>query len=80
MHHKLSPSETREISPSESASLRRPPLGIPESAEYLGTSVRHIRRLISERRVTSYKLGGRVLLNPNDLDELLVKGRREARQ
>jgi excisionase family DNA binding protein len=59
---------------------RRPPLGIPEAAEYLGTSVRHLRRLIAERRVVSYRLGGRVLLSPDDLDQLLTSGRREARR
>jgi excisionase family DNA binding protein len=62
-----------------STPARRPPLGIPEAAEYLGTSVRHLRRLIAERRVVSYRLGGRVLLSPDDLDQLLTSGRREAR-
>jgi excisionase family DNA binding protein len=57
---------------------RRPPLAIPAAADYLGTTVRHVRRLIAERRVTSYRLGGRVLLNPDDLDELLARSRREA--
>ena len=60
------------------SSTRRPPLDIPAASEYLGTTVRHVRRLIAERRVASYRLGGRVLLSPDDLDELLAKGRREA--
>ena len=58
---------------------RRPPLDIPASAQYLGTSVRHVRRLVGERRVASYRLGGRVLIDPDDLDELLARSRREAR-
>ena len=57
---------------------RRPPVGVPEAAKYLGTSVRHLRRLIAERRVASYRLSGRVLLDLDDLDELLARGRREA--
>jgi excisionase family DNA binding protein len=57
---------------------RRSPLNIPGAAEYLGTSARHVRRLIAERRVASYRLGGRVLLSPDDLDELLARSRREA--
>ncbi|MGD0985697.1 MAG: excisionase family DNA-binding protein [Acidimicrobiales bacterium] len=57
---------------------RRPPLRIPAAAEYLGTTDRHVRRLIAERRITSYRLGGRVLLSPDDLDELLARSRREA--
>jgi len=59
--------------------VRRPPLDVPGSAEYLGTSVRHVRRLVAERRVASYRLGGRVLLDPDDLDDLLARSRREAR-
>ena len=58
--------------------LRRPPLAIPAAADYLGISIRHTRRLISERKVTSYRVGGRVLLDPNDLDQLLIDNRREA--
>jgi excisionase family DNA binding protein len=57
---------------------RRSPLGVPDAADYLGTSVRHVRRLIAERRVASYRLGGRVLLSPDDLDELLARSRRDA--
>lgn len=57
---------------------RRSPLDVPGAAEYLGTSPRHVRRLIAERRVASYRLGGRVLLSPDDLDELLERSRREA--
>jgi excisionase family DNA binding protein len=61
-----------------SQSERPAPLDIPCAAAYLGTSVRHVRRLVAERRLTSYRLGGKVLLSPDDLDRLLERGRREA--
>lgn len=53
-------------------------LSVPEAAEYLGLSERHIRRLVQERRVSHYKVGGRLVFDPHDLDELLNKSRREA--
>ncbi len=71
--------ENSHASGAESALLeRRAPLNVPKAAEYLGISQRHIRRLIAEQRVASYRVGGRVLLNPDDLDELFESGRREA--
>ena len=33
---------------------RRPPLNVDEAADYLGISVRFVRRLVSERRITFY--------------------------
>ncbi|MBY8853258.1 excisionase family DNA-binding protein, partial [Saccharothrix sp. MB29] len=33
---------------------------VPEAAAYLGTSVRFIRRLVADRRVTFYKVGRHV--------------------
>jgi len=63
---------------SDGAPKRRPPLDVNAAAGYLGTSSRHLRRLIAERRVSSYRLGGRVLLSPDDLDDLLARSRREA--
>lgn len=53
-------------------------LSVPEAAEYLGLSERHIRRLVQERRVSHYKVGARLVFDPHDLDELLNKSRREA--
>ncbi len=56
----------------------RPPLDVREAAEYLGTSERHVRRLISERRLSYALVGGKVRLLPDDLDALLAAGRVEA--
>ncbi|MGO8998493.1 MAG: helix-turn-helix domain-containing protein [Polyangiaceae bacterium] len=57
---------------------RRPPLTVPGAAKYAGTSERHVRRLILERRLASCRLGGRVLVFPDDIDALLEAGRRPA--
>ncbi len=57
---------------------RRPPLDIPKTAEYAGTSVRHIRRLVGKRLLASHRLGGKVLIFPDDVDHLLEAGKREA--
>jgi excisionase family DNA binding protein len=57
---------------------RRAPLPVPDAAKYAGTSERHIRRLIFERRLASCRLGGRVLVFPDDIDALLEAGRRPA--
>lgn len=64
--------------PKEARPSRRPPLSIPAASEYAGTTPRHIRRLIAERQLTSYRLGGKVLVSPDDIDSLLKAGRREA--
>ena len=40
---------------------------ITEAAEHLATTVRHMRRLVHERRVPFHHLGGKVRF---DLDEL----------
>jgi excisionase family DNA binding protein len=51
-----------------------------EAAEYLGTTVRHVRRLVSDHQLSRYKVGGRNRFADVDLDEWLdarrVDGRR----
>ncbi len=56
----------------------RPPLDVNEAAVYLGTTVRHIRRLVNERRVPFVKLHGKVRLLPDDLDAWIDAQRVEA--
>ena len=46
-----------------------------EAADYLGTSVRHIRRLVSDHELSRYKVGGRNRFADVDLDAWL-DGRR----
>lgn len=50
-------------------------LSVPESAEYLSTSERFVRRLVSERRITFYKLGSHVRISVEDLEEFAQSGR-----
>lgn len=49
-----------------------------EAAERLGTSVRFIRRLIFERRITFTKVGRYVRIAASDLEEFIAAGRVEA--
>ena len=65
-----------------SASPRRPPeldtlLSVEQAAERLGTSVRFVRRLIAERRITYVKLGRHVRIGTRDLDAFIRAGRVE---
>ena len=46
-----------------------------EAAAYLGTSVRHVRRLVSDHELSRYKVGGRNRFADVDLDAWL-DGRR----
>jgi excisionase family DNA binding protein len=42
-------------------------LSIDELAGYLGTTVRHIRRLVAERRIPYLKVGRLVRFHPDDI-------------
>ena len=42
-----------------------------EAAAYLGTSVRHVRRLVSDHELSRYKVGGRNRFADVDLDAWL---------
>lgn len=52
-----------------------PPLTTEAAAEYLGTSKRHLERLVQERRVPFLKLGGKRRFLAEDLDEFLRSSR-----
>lgn len=56
----------------------RPPLDIEGAAAYLGVTVRFLRGLVAERRITHYKVGRLLRFAPDDLDAFLSAGRREA--
>lgn len=43
-------------------------LTIMEAAEYLGTSPRHVRRLVTDHSLSHYKIGGRIRFADVDLD------------
>lgn len=53
-------------------------LSVPEAAEYLSTSVRFVRRLVSERRITFYKVGSHVRISLEDLEAFIQQGRVDA--
>ncbi|WP_280184390.1 MULTISPECIES: helix-turn-helix domain-containing protein [Nocardia] len=47
------------------------------AAAYLGTGVRFIRRLVAERRVVFYKVGGYVRFKVSDLEAYAQAGKVE---
>ena len=55
-----------------------------EAAAYLGTTVRHVRRLVSDHELGRYKVGGRNRFSDVDLDAWLddrkVEGTRIVRR
>ena len=52
-------------------------LTVPETAAYLNTSERFVRRLISERRIAFHHVGRHVRFALTDLDEWLAASRVE---
>lgn len=52
-------------------------LTVDQAAERLGTSVRFIRRLRSEKRIPFVKLGGHIRVDSNDLDAYIAASRQE---
>lgn len=52
-------------------------LGVPQAAEYLGTTERFIRRLVADRRVVFYKVGRHIRFNIADLEAFVQAGRVE---
>ncbi|MGH3993139.1 MAG: helix-turn-helix domain-containing protein [Pseudonocardiaceae bacterium] len=52
-------------------------LNVTETAEYLNTSERFVRRLIAERRVAFHHVGRHVRFALSDLDEWLAASRVE---
>ena len=53
-------------------------LTVDQAAERLGTSVRFIRRLRTERRIAVVKLGKHIRIDSNDLDAYIAANRQEA--
>ncbi|GDY29518.1 helix-turn-helix domain-containing protein [Gandjariella thermophila] len=51
---------------------------VEEAAAYLNTSVRFVRRLVAERRITFYKLGRYVRIKRADLEAFVQAGKVEA--
>jgi excisionase family DNA binding protein len=53
-------------------------LTVGEAAEFLGTSVRFVRRLIAERRIAYIRVGRHVRIAEADLASFIAAGRIEA--
>ncbi|MBN9098849.1 MAG: helix-turn-helix domain-containing protein [Pseudonocardia sp.] len=53
-------------------------LTVPESAAYLNTSHRFVRRLVAERRIAFHKVGAHVRIAVVDLETFVQAGRVEA--
>lgn len=44
-------------------------MDVDRVARRLGTSVRHVRRLVAERRIPFHKIGGKLRFDPANIDE-----------
>ena len=62
-----------------SEKLVRRKLTTEEAAEYLDTTVRHVRRLVSDHELSRYKVGGRNRFTDVDLDAWLDRRRIDSR-
>lgn len=51
---------------------------VQEAADYMNTTVRFVRRLVSERRIPFHRLGRHVRLKRTDVDAFIDAGRVEA--
>lgn len=52
---------------------------VPSAAAFMGTSERHVRRLVAERRLAFHKVGPRkIRFAESDLEAFLAAGRVEA--
>ncbi|MFD9740639.1 excisionase family DNA-binding protein [Umezawaea sp. NPDC059074] len=60
------------------AAQAREHFSVDEAADYLSTTVRFIRRLVADRRVTFYKVGKYVRFKRVDLDAFVQAGRVDA--
>lgn len=55
---------------------KRPLLDIPGVAHYIASSVRHVRRMVAERRIPHTKVGHFVRFDPDVIDDWLRRNRR----
>ena len=70
----MTPTRPPELPP-RSAALGRRLLDIDDVAEQLSTSVRHLRRLVQERRIPVVRVGRLIRFDPVDLDAWLDEHR-----
>ena len=73
------PKETNIIDPRTDNAhpiRNRPLLDIAGCANYIASSVRHVRRMVAERTLPHYKVGHYVRFDPDEIDEWLNSKRR----
>jgi len=51
-------------------------IDLSDAAEYLGTTARHLRRLVDGRAIPHYKVGGKLRFDTGELDRWLDGRRR----
>lgn len=56
---------------------RRRLLDVAEAADYLGSTERHVRRLVTERRMPFAKIGGKLRFSPDALDAWIAENSHE---
>ena len=69
------PVDEEDTAMARSEKVVRRMLTTEEAAEYLGTTVRHVRRLVSDHELSRYKVGGRNRFADVDLDAWLESRR-----
>ena len=74
----MTPTRTPELPHRQVPSIRRRLLDIDSVAEQLSTSVRHLRRLVQERRIPVVRVGRLIRFDPVDLDAWLDEHRSSA--
>ena len=77
--HNPAPPVRRNSAPSGPA-VASPLLDITDVAERLGVSVRHVRRLVNERRIPYLKWGHLLRFDPVEIEQWLDQTRRPALQ
>jgi len=53
-------------------------ISVPEVAHRLGVNVRHIRRLVAERKIPYFKWGHLIRFDPTEIDNWLRQSHRPA--
>jgi excisionase family DNA binding protein len=66
--------------PTTDARPLTPLLNISEVAAILGVDVRHVRRLVHERRIPFVKWGHLLRFDPNEIEAWIDQSRREVRR
>lgn len=55
-------------------------LDIPDLAERLNTSIRHVRRLVAEQRIPVVRVGRLIRFDPDDIARWITDNRRDRRR